>query len=277
MTFLCSTASSLKSIFGMVVITSPNFSSHCPCWTSASVLRCFGTGWLQLSSVVFLLVLRPVSVVVLWFALSAVGSAPLLPAVGYALLPAVGYALLPAVGYALLPAVGYAVGFALLLAVGFALLGSFHHCIRSSMFLSLSSYPCCFTSFFSGSVSDSHHWLLGCGSVGVSLSPLALRLWFRLCIFFRVTLWLFTTLWFASGFPPTPQLSIAPLRDPREGSLQQLVLLSVRSGLRKSLLLLLVGVLQCHCVMLWIVSTFTMKAFIAASCHCGVLLVRPTL
>ena len=44
--------------------------------------------------------------------------------------------------------------------------------------------------------------------------------------------------------------------DPREGSLQQRVLLCVRSGLGESLLLLLVGVLQCHCVMLWTVSTF---------------------
>ena len=44
----------------------------------------------------------------------------------------------------------------------------------------------------------------------------------------------------------------------------------MRSGLRGSLYLLLVGVLQCHCVMLWTVSTFVMKAFIAASCHCVV-------
>ena len=43
---------------------------------------------------VILLVLRLVSVTVLWFALPAVGCALLLPAVGYALLPAVGYALL---------------------------------------------------------------------------------------------------------------------------------------------------------------------------------------
>ena len=46
---------------------------------------------------------------------------------------------------------------------------------------------------------------------------------------------------------------------------------SVRSGLRGSLYLLLVGVLQYHCVILWAVSTFTTKAFIAASCH-GVVL-----
>ena len=47
---------------------------------------------------VFLLVirfvLRFVSVVALWFVLPAVGSALVLPAVGYALLPAVGCALL---------------------------------------------------------------------------------------------------------------------------------------------------------------------------------------
>ena len=43
MIFLYSTVSSSKSIFPMVVITSPSFSSYCPCWTSASVLGCFGT------------------------------------------------------------------------------------------------------------------------------------------------------------------------------------------------------------------------------------------
>ena len=36
---------------------------------------------------------------------------------------------------------------------------------------------------------SSHHLLLGCGSVCDSLSPLALRLWFRLWFFFRVSLW----------------------------------------------------------------------------------------
>ena len=51
------------------------------------------------------------------------------------------------------------------------------------MFFTLSSYPCCFISFFSpllvgrGSVSDFHHLLLGCGSFCTSLSPLALWLW----------------------------------------------------------------------------------------------------
>ena len=37
----------------MVVITSPSSSSYCSCWTSASLLGCFGTGSLQLSSVFF--------------------------------------------------------------------------------------------------------------------------------------------------------------------------------------------------------------------------------
>ena len=91
------------------------------CWTSA----CF-----SLYFTVRLLVLRLVSVAVLWLLclllavlfLPAVGCALVLPVVGYALLPAVGFALLPAVGFALLPAVG----FALLPAVGFALFGSFH-------------------------------------------------------------------------------------------------------------------------------------------------------
>ena len=54
-------------------------------------------------------------------------------------------------------------------------------------------------------------------------------------------------------------------------SLQQRVLLSVRSGLRGSLHLLLVGGLQYHCVVLWALSTLIRNAFIAASCH-GVVL-----
>ena len=72
----------------------------------------------------------------------------------FALLPAVGLALLPAVGFALLPA------------VGFALLNSFSSSLQIFAFFSLSSYPCCCTSSFS----DSHHLLLGCGSVCASLS-----------------------------------------------------------------------------------------------------------
>ena len=51
-------------------------------------------------------------------------------------------------------------------------------CLSSSLqifvFFSLSSYACCFTF-------PSHHLLLGCGSVGDSLPPLALWLWFLLC------------------------------------------------------------------------------------------------
>ena len=51
-----STISSLKSIFWIVVFTSP-----CPCWTSASLAAAF-------FCTVLLLVLRLVSVAVLWFA-----------------------------------------------------------------------------------------------------------------------------------------------------------------------------------------------------------------
>ena len=100
--------------------------------TSASVLRCFGIGWLtqpcfvlcfSLYFAVLLLVLRLVSTSQSFGCILPADLAMLfLPAVGNALLPAVGFALLPAVGFALLPAVG----FALLPAVGFALLGSFH-------------------------------------------------------------------------------------------------------------------------------------------------------
>ena len=64
----------------------------------------------------------------------------------------------------------------------------FHRCSRSSMFFSLSSYPCCFTSFLSPQarwlwflswifttcssavLSLSHHWLFGCGFICASLS-----------------------------------------------------------------------------------------------------------
>ena len=59
MIFLYSTISSLKSMVGTVVITSP-----CPCWTSTSLAAAF-------FCTVFLLVLRLGSVVVLWFALPA--------------------------------------------------------------------------------------------------------------------------------------------------------------------------------------------------------------
>ena len=138
------------------MITSPSFSSFCTCWTSASVLRCFGTGWLQLSYVVFLLALRFVSVVVLWFALLAVGHALVLPAVGFALLPA----------------------------VDFALLGSSHHrsrssrCPRTLVALVHSSHHM-LVGF--GSVSDSHHLLLGAVVPSVILSHHWLFwLWFLL-------------------------------------------------------------------------------------------------
>ena len=63
----------------LVVITSPNFSSYCPRWTS-------GTGWLQLSfALCFSSYCALSRFAVLWFAL---------PAVGFALVPAVGFALL---------------------------------------------------------------------------------------------------------------------------------------------------------------------------------------
>ena len=82
------------------------------------------------------IVLRLVSVAVLWFAL---------PAVGYALV-------LPAIGFALLPV------------VGFALLGSFHHCSRSSMFFS------CGPRTLVALIHSFHHRLFGCGSVCASSS-----------------------------------------------------------------------------------------------------------
>ena len=55
------------------------------------------------------------------------------------------------------------------------------------------------------------------------------------------------------------------------------MLLLLRSGLRESLLLLLVGVLQCHCAMFWTVSTFRMEAYTAPSWSLRGPLVVPTL
>ena len=140
MIFLCSPISSSKSIFRIVVITSP-----CACWISATLAAAF-------FCTVLLLVLRLVSVVVLWFAL-------------------------PAVGSALLPA------------VGFALLGSCHHRSRSSCSsrcprtLVALLRSCRHRLVGCGSVSDSHHLLLGCGSFCGSFLPLAPRLWFLLRFF----------------------------------------------------------------------------------------------
>ena len=122
---------SSKSIFGMVTITSPSFSSCCPCWTSASILRCFWTGWLQLSSVLcFSSYFAFVSVVVLWFAL-----------------PAVGFALLGSFHHCSRSSCS-------------------SRCPRTSVALLHSSrhwlVGC-------SSVSDSHHLLLGCASSSESL------------------------------------------------------------------------------------------------------------
>ena len=128
---LCSTISSSKSIFGIVVIPFPSFSSHCPCWTSASLAAAFfGT--------VFLLILRRRPLVCSacrWLCSSAC---------------------------------------CWLCSSRF-----FSSLLQIFVFFSLSSYPCCFTSFFSsfhhwlvgcGPVPDSHHLLLGCGSVSSSES-----------------------------------------------------------------------------------------------------------
>ena len=59
-------------------------------------------------------------------------------------------------------------------------------------------------------------------------------------------------------------------RAPRSCRLQQRVLLTVRTGLRGSLPLRSIGGFQHHSyttVILWAVSTFKTKAYIAASCH----------
>ena len=65
MIYLYSTISSSKSIFGIVVITSSSFSSCCSWWTSGTsyLTGCVAAAFL---CGVFLLVLRLVSVAVLW-------------------------------------------------------------------------------------------------------------------------------------------------------------------------------------------------------------------
>ena len=149
-------------------------------------------------------------------------------------LPAVGYALvLPAVGFAPLPA------------VGFALPGSLHHCSRSSMFFS------CSPRTLVALLHSLHHWLVGCGSVSDSL-------------------WKFTTPWFVSGFHQHHHSALRhfviegsqQMPSIHEKAVNNVFCFCV-SGLRGSLYLLLVGVLQYHCVMLWAVSTLITKAFIA--------------
>ena len=190
MIFLYST---ISSIFGMVAIISTSFSSPCPCWT-------FRIGswmlwdWLAVALLctVLLLLLRFVSVVVLWFALPAFGSALLLSTVGSALLSA----------------------------VAFALLGSFRHrsrslcssrcprtlvaLLRSSHHLLLAVVP---------SVLLSHHWLFGCGSVCASFSK-------SLCGMLRLR-----GSFLASPNTTTTQHCALHALDPREGSIQRRVLL----------------------------------------------------
>ena len=75
------------STVGIVMITVSSFSLYRTCWTS-------GTGWLHLSSVLCSPRTSPRLGRSPLVALPAVGSALVLPAVGYALLPAVGCALL---------------------------------------------------------------------------------------------------------------------------------------------------------------------------------------
>ena len=82
------------STVGMVVITSPSFSSYRPCWLVLPLLDI--CDWLAAAFLcaVLLLVLCLVSVAILWFSLPAVGYDLLLPSVCSALLPSVGSALL---------------------------------------------------------------------------------------------------------------------------------------------------------------------------------------
>ena len=140
--FLYSTISTLKSIVGMVLNTSPSFSSCCPCWTSASVIGCFWTAWLQLSSVMCFSS---------YFALSwskSFGSLCLLLAVLF---------------------------FCPLLALLFSVLFIIAPDLRCSARAVLVPLLLYFILFTTGSLvfrfgCGSHHWLFGCGSVCASSS-----------------------------------------------------------------------------------------------------------
>ena len=106
----------------------------------------------------------------------------------------------------------------------------------------------------SGSVSDSHHLLLCCGSICISLSPLASWLW--LCLWSsQETLCGRLHLPGRHACTSNTTTHDCALRDrwlavgaraPRSCSLQQRVLQTVRTGLRGSLPLRSVGGFQCH-------------------------------
>ena len=142
----------------MVVVASPSFSSYCPCWTSASALGCFGTGWLQLSSVMCF---------ASYFALSRS------PSFGSLRLPlALLFCLLLALLFCLCCWLCSCLACRWLCSSACCWLccfGSFHHS-PDLQFLLAFLVPLLHSSFHGlvgcGSVSDSHHWLLGCGLFG---------------------------------------------------------------------------------------------------------------
>ena len=181
------------------------------------------------------IVLRLVSIAILWFASPAVGFA-LLPAVGScSSASAVGFALvLPAVGFALLPAVG----FALLPAVGFAL--SVHLIILqiSNVLLARSSYPCCILHSM-GSLAVVPSLILTTGSLAVVSSAgvpsvLLLQSHFVAVYDSVVRFWLLsnTTHSALRHFVIDGSRQVPSIHG--KDRLQQRVLLSVRSGLRGS-------------------------------------------
>ena len=121
--------------------------------------------------------------------------------------------------------------------------------------------------------------LLGCGSVCVSLTPQASWQWLclgsspeTLCGSLQLPGCLACTSDTTTQHCALLDRWLAvSARAPRSCSLQQRVLLTVRTGLRGSLPLLSVGGVQHHsnttCMLLWAASTSITKAYIAASCH----------
>ena len=162
MILLYSAITSLWSISGIFAIPSSSFSSHCPCWTSASVLGCFGTGWRQPSYVVHF---------PSYFALSRSQSFGLL-----CLLLALLFCLLLAMLFSVLFIISPILDVERCPTSASSLRCS-SRCPRTRV-APLSSFHHRLTGY--DSVSDSHHLLLGCGSVCISLSQLVSWQW--LCL-----------------------------------------------------------------------------------------------
>ena len=228
----------------MIMITSP-----CHCWTSASVLRCFGTGWLTQPRFVLCFsscfaLSRSQSFgcfACCWRCSSCLPFAMLLSCLPLAMLFCLLLALL----------------FCLLLALLFSVLFIFSPLLDDERCSAIASSLRCSSRCPRTRVAllrSSRHKLFGCGSVS---DPLQRHF---------VAVYSFLD---ASLAPPAPPLSTAPLlivgSAPRLCSLQRRGLLTVRTA--AAVRRWFPVPLQYYCVVLWAVSILMTKAYIAASCH----------